>query len=207
MADQAEQQGRGITRREFLNYVWGASMALFMAELGGAIYAFSLPRFREGEFGGPKTIGTVGEKLPQPDSDPVAYPDVKTWIVNVGPQGAAQGGGHQGLVALYKVCVHLGCLYAWVESNHRFECPCHGSKYQLDGTYIEGPAPRDADRFVVQLVDKDGKVVAQTDNTAGSSNWGAPIPLPDNASDLTIVVQTGEKVDLGIRHYYQEHKA
>ena len=205
MAVQA-QEARGITRREFLNYVGIASMALFMAATGGAIYAFSLPRFREGEFGGQKAIGAVGEKLPAADSRPVAYPDVKTWIVNVGPQGAAQGGGHTGLVALYKVCVHLGCLYAWVESNHRFECPCHGSKYQLDGTYIEGPAPRDADRFVVQLVDGTGNVVAQTDNTPGSPTYGAPIPLPDNAADLTIVVQTGEKIDLGIRHYFQEHK-
>jgi cytochrome b6-f complex iron-sulfur subunit len=203
MPDAAVQQSRGITRREFLNYIWGASMALFMAELGGAIYAFSLPRFREGEFGGKKVIGTVSEKLPQPDSSPVAYPDVKTWIVNIGPESAAKGGGHQGLVALYKVCVHLGCLYAWVESNHRFECPCHGSKYQLDGTYIEGPAPRDLDRFVVQLVDSNGNVVAETENTTDGANWGAPITVPGNAGDLSIVIQTGEKIDLGKRHYYK----
>lgn len=200
MADQVVSS-RGMTRREFLNYVALASMALFTAEVGGAVLAFSLPRFREGEFGGKKVIGTIGDKLPQPDSSPVAYPDVKTWIVNIGPDGATKGSGFQGLVALYKVCVHLGCLYAWVESNHRFECPCHGSKYQLDGTYIEGPAPRDADRFVVQLVDKDGKVVAETNNQTGSSTWGAAIPIPDNAADLTIVVQTGEVINLGERHY------
>ncbi len=203
MAEPAAQQARGITRREFLNYVWGASMALFLAQFGGAILLFALPRFREGEFGGKKTIGSVGDKLPQPDSGPVAYPDVKTWIVNVGPQGAQEGGGHTGLVALYKVCVHLGCLYAWVDSNHRFECPCHGSKYQLDGTYIEGPAPRDADRFVVRLVDAGGTVVAQTQTDVTQPDYGAPIPLPDNASDLSIVVDTGNLINLGRRHYYQ----
>ena len=203
MADQAVPQVRGITRREFLNYIWGASMALFMVEMGGAIYAFSLPRFREGEFGGKKVIGALGERLPQSDSPPVAYPDVKTWIVNVGSTGAAQGGGHTGLVALYKVCVHLGCLYAWVDSNHRFECPCHGSKYQLDGTYIEGPAPRDLDRFVVKLVDDQGGVVAQTETDQSSPNYGAPIPIPDNAANLTIVVETGDKLDLGKRHFYK----
>jgi cytochrome b6-f complex iron-sulfur subunit len=203
MAEPAAQQARGITRREFLNYVWGASMALFLAQFGGAILLFALPRFREGEFGGKKTIGSVGDKLPQPDAGPVAYPDVKTWIVNVGPQGAQEGGGHLGLVALYKVCVHLGCLYAWVDSNHRVECPCHGSKYQLDGTYIEGPAPRDADRFVVRLVDAGGTVVAQTQTDVSKPDYGAPIPLPDNAGDLSIVVDTGNLINLGRRHYYK----
>ncbi len=203
MAESAAPQVRGITRREFLNYVWGASMALFLAATGGAIYAFALPRFQEGEFGGKKTIGAVSERLPAPDSPPVAYPDVKVWLANIGPKEAAKGQGKQGLVALYKVCVHLGCLYAWVDSNQRFECPCHGSKYQLDGTYIEGPAPRDLDRFVVQLVDTSGNVVAQTNATAGSPELGAPIPVPANANNLTIVVQTGEKIDLGKRLYYK----
>ncbi len=201
MADLAAQQTRSINRREFLNYVWGASMALFLAELGGAIFAFSLPRFREGEFGGPKTIGLLSERLPKPDSPPVAYPEVKVWLVNVGPQQAAKGGGKQGLLALYKVCVHLGCLYAWVDSTFRFECPCHGSKYQLDGTYIEGPAPRDLDRFVVQLVDEKGEVKAQTEQAAGQAGFGEPIPIPDNAGNLTIIVQTGEKIDVGKRHF------
>jgi cytochrome b6-f complex iron-sulfur subunit len=204
MAEPAAQQSRGITRREFLNYVWGASMALFMVELGGAIYAFALPRFQEGEFGGQKTIGPVSERLPKPDSNPIPYADVKVWLVNVGPDAAAKGGGKQGLVALYKVCVHLGCLYAWVDSNARFECPCHGSKYQLDGTYIEGPAPRDLDRFVVQLVDSAGNVVTQTEvKDSSNPDYGAPIPLPANAESLTIVVQTGEKIDLGRRYFYK----
>ena len=209
MAEAAVQQARGITRREFLNYVWGASMALFMAELGGAIFLFALPRFKEGEFGGQKTIGTVGDRLPAADAQPVAYGDVKLWLVNIGPQAAAKGGGKQGLLALYKVCVHLGCLYAWVDSNARFECPCHGSKYQLDGTYIEGPAPRDLDRFVVQLLDDSGNVAKdaqgnplQTVSDQKSPDYGAPVPVPADAGNLTIVVQTGEKIDLGKRHFY-----
>lgn len=202
MAEPAASQTRGITRREFLNYVWGASMALFLAQSGIGVLLFAMPRFREGEFGGKKTIGLIGEKLPAPDSPPVAYPDVKVWLANIGPEAAASGGKHQGVLALYKVCVHLGCLYGWVDSTNRFECPCHGSKYQLDGTYIEGPAPRDLDRFVVQLVDAQGNVVAQTDTDANSPNYGAPVPLPADASGLTIVVQTGEKIDLGKRHFY-----
>ena len=59
MAVREGQQFRNITRREFLNYVWIASLALFLAGMRGAVYAFALPRFLEGDFGGKATIGTV----------------------------------------------------------------------------------------------------------------------------------------------------
>ncbi len=202
MADSG-QQFRNISRREFLNYVWAGSMAIFLAASGGAMFAFAMPRFRAGEFGGQFTVGTVADKLPAPDSAPVAYPDVKVWLANVGPKIATKGGGKQGLVALYKVCVHLGCLYAWVDSTDRFECPCHGSKYQEDGTYIEGPAPRDLDRFVVQLIDESGKVQVETVKTSSDPNCGAPIAIPDNAQNWTIAVQTGDNINLGKRYYYR----
>jgi len=201
MADSG-MQFRSVSRREFLNYVWAGSLAIFMAASGGAMLAFAMPRFKEGEFGGTFTVGTVAEKLPAPDSPPVNYPDLKFWLVNVGPTEAAKGGGIEGLVALYKVCVHLGCLYAWVDSTVRFECPCHGSKYQEDGTYIEGPAPRDLDRFRVVITDGQGNLVDETVTTKTSPGFGAPIPAPTDGS-LVIKVDTGMKLDLGKRNYYQ----
>ncbi len=202
MADSG-QQFRNISRREFLNYVWAGSMAIFLAASGGAMFAFAMPRFNEGEFGGMYTVGTVSEKLPAPDSAPVNYPDLKFWLVNVGPKEAAKGGGNEGIVALYKVCVHLGCLYAWVDSTVRFECPCHGSKYQADGTYIEGPAPRDLDRFRVVITDGKGTLVTQTVVSKSSDmqggKFGAPIPAPTDGS-LVIKVDTGTLINMGKRH-------
>ncbi len=201
MADSG-MQFRNVSRREFLNYVWAGSLAIFLAASGGAVLAFAMPRFSEGEFGGTYTVGTVSEKLPAPDSPPVNYPDVKFWLVNIGPKEAAKGGGIQGLAALYKVCVHLGCLYAWVDSTVRFECPCHGSKYQADGTYIEGPAPRDLDRFRVVITDGQGNLVNQTVTSKSSPGYGAPIPAPTDGT-LVIKVDTGSKMDLGKRYYYR----
>jgi cytochrome b6-f complex iron-sulfur subunit len=201
MADSG-MQFRNVSRREFLNYVWAGSLAIFMAASGGAMLAFAMPRFKEGEFGGTFTVGTVAEKLPAPDSPPVNYPDLRFWLINVGPKEAAKGGGIQGLLAVYKVCVHLGCLYAWVDSTVRFECPCHGSKYQEDGTYIEGPAPRDLDRFRVVITDGQGNLVNQTVTSKSSPGYGAPIPAPTDGS-MVIKVDTGSKIDLGKRHFYQ----
>jgi cytochrome b6-f complex iron-sulfur subunit len=201
MADSG-QQFRNVSRREFLNYVWVGSLAIFMAASGGAMLAFAMPRFKEGEFGGTFTVGTVAEKLPTPDSSPVNYPDLKFWLVNIGPEAAAKGGGQEGLVALYKVCVHLGCLYAWVDSTVRFECPCHGSKYQEDGTYIEGPAPRDLDRFRVVITDGQGNLVNETVTSKTSPGFGAPIPAPTDGT-LVIKVDTGSKIDLGQRYFFR----
>ncbi|MHB0955161.1 MAG: QcrA and Rieske domain-containing protein [Pirellulaceae bacterium] len=45
----------------------------------------------------------------------------------------------EGVYAISTVCTHLGCL---VKSNvEGFECPCHGSRFTLDGTVTKGPAP------------------------------------------------------------------
>jgi len=91
------------------------------------------------------------------------------------------------LLALYGVCTHLGCLPKWVPTNTRFECPCHGSKFQGDGSYIEGPAPRALDRFVVTVTYADG-------STAETDASGGPVPLDPTKAITRIGVNTGKKV-------------
>jgi cytochrome b6-f complex iron-sulfur subunit len=97
------------------------------------------------------------------------------------------------VVALYKVCTHLGCLYNWNNQEVKFICPCHGSQFQLDGSYIQGPAPRDLDRFVIRFETEDGTVLAETDLTTGD-----PLPLPDDPNAL-VRVDTGARI-IGDRH-------
>ncbi len=36
-------------------------------------------------------------------------------------------------------CSHLGCSVNLVSEKQRFECPCHGSIFNLDGQVIHGP--------------------------------------------------------------------
>lgn len=176
MAEATVDSPAPINRREFLFYIWGASMALVLAGSGGAVLWFAYPRFREGEFGGIFTV-PVGS-LPPAGSPPQENPQGRFWLVN----------SDQGVLAIYKVCTHLGCLYKWVPSNDRFECPCHGSKFEKDGTYIEGPAPRSLDRFVVSVVDAQGSVLAETEAGDANSNpqAGGPVELPPGAAELKI---------------------
>ena len=43
------------------------------------------------------------------------------------------------------ICPHLGCRFAWNDGADKFECPCHGSQFALDGEHLAGPAPRGLD--------------------------------------------------------------
>lgn len=45
-----------------------------------------------------------------------------------------------GLHAVSAVCTHMGCLAGWNETDRTWDCPCHGSRFALDGSVIHGPA-------------------------------------------------------------------
>jgi cytochrome b6-f complex iron-sulfur subunit len=44
-----------------------------------------------------------------------------------------------GMAAISNTCTHLGCVVATTEVG--FDCPCHGSRFDPDGTVLGGPAP------------------------------------------------------------------
>jgi cytochrome b6-f complex iron-sulfur subunit len=86
----------------------------------------------------------------------------RLWLANAGGQ----------FFALSQKCPHLGCRVPFCESSGRFECPCHGSVFDIGGEYIEGPSPRGMDRYDLQLV--DGALVADTTKL---------LPGPDRGAD------------------------
>lgn len=44
-----------------------------------------------------------------------------------------------GIYAVSLVCTHLGCIVK--PSEEGFQCPCHGSWFDLNGKVVKGPAP------------------------------------------------------------------
>ncbi len=109
-----------LSRREFLYYLWGVSMAVAIAGATGATIWFALPRFKEGEFGGVVTHPGWGSPAAGQRARAL-FPDGRFWLVNIGEQTISDPRQPLGLSpvtpgvkALYMVCVHLGCLYKWV---------------------------------------------------------------------------------------------
>ncbi|HLY27049.1 MAG TPA: Rieske 2Fe-2S domain-containing protein [Aggregatilineales bacterium] len=181
----AEEQTQGVSRREFLNYIWGASMALLLAETTGAIVWFALPRFRAGEFGGvfnidpsvvpPKGQVDMASHAIITPTTPVGITAGKFWLSN----------SNEGLLAMSMVCTHLGCLFKWVPAHNQFECPCHGSHFTFNGWKKagEGPAQRNLDRFAVTVTTPGGTATTNAD--------GNPVKA-DGAT--SIAVNTGKKI-------------
>lgn len=195
-AVSAEAKSGGISRREFLYYIWGASIALYAAQFSGLLIWFLLPRFREGEFGGKFTLAV--DQIPGVNEEPANIPSGRFWLVNLDttqPNDLMKKADDEaediiGVAAIYKVCTHLGCIYAWTPANNRFECPCHGSKYRLDGRRIESPAPRALDRFRMEFLDADKNPIPGTQSEL-VDDFYAPVRLPDNAAFIS--VDTGDR--------------
>jgi glycine/D-amino acid oxidase-like deaminating enzyme/nitrite reductase/ring-hydroxylating ferredoxin subunit len=65
-------------------------------------------------------------------------------------QGAVIGRG-QNKIAVYRdeagqlhersaICTHMGCIVARNSTEKSWDCPCHGSRYDVDGRVLDGPA-------------------------------------------------------------------
>ncbi|MBI3648387.1 MAG: Rieske 2Fe-2S domain-containing protein [Actinobacteria bacterium] len=136
-----------MDRRRFLNSTWKVLGAALLVEAGWTSYDILSPNAAEG-FGGLVDAGPV--------SDFLAEGTVKYFLDGRFYVTQYQGG----LRALYQKCPHLGCKVPFCDSSTRFECPCHGSVYNVIGEYVRGPAPRGMDRFPIRI--RNDRVMVDT---------------------------------------------
>lgn len=185
------------TRREFFYYAWIGALGISSALMGAMGVLFALPRFKKGQYGGIIDLGPVSQ-LPAVGDPPINFPAGKFWLVHT----------PGGLLALYRACTHLDCLFTWDPPGNRFICPCHGSQFTEAGDLLEGPAKRSLDRFVIEIVSPEGHIVSQTNLHSGAPlSVAALVPKNETISTnsgttadettsapLVVRVDTGKKI-------------
>jgi len=151
MADAAAP--KRVTRRNILG--WGMAIILTSLTVTGIapILVYLWPAPPKGQKKGPLTIA-----LDTP-LDQISEGQVVKFNAPSSPNSAfimADGGGDnapgdlafggfvvktQGKTDVLAInCSHLGCSVALNASANTFDCPCHGSRFHLDGTVLHGPA-------------------------------------------------------------------
>lgn len=149
----------GVSRRQFFNRAIAATFGSFLALQGVYYLTFFWPKLTGG-FGADIDAGPVADLRRQVFTAtgavlPLFIPEARAYLVPAPAQLSEQFVGKsveaEGLMALYMRCVHLGCRVPWCAPSQGFECPCHGSKYDSIGEYFAGPAPRNLDRFVIEV--------------------------------------------------------
>ncbi len=118
---------------------------------------FAYPRIKANTFGAKFTLDEKASSF-KVDDPPLLNADGKFFIVKVAPDSNVKPAPYEDVVnsenimAIYQVCVHLGCLVPFIPSEKRFICPCHGSTYERNSQYVRGPATRNLDQFPVKVV-------------------------------------------------------
>lgn len=130
-----------MTRKEFLK---ATGIMLAAAPLALPSCATPAPVVRGAIDGGMVRIaaGSV------PDLS-IPFSFVKVYVGN-DPHPYLLFRGEEGNVrAVLATCTHNGCEVKKTRTS--FECPCHGSEYDLNGRVVSGPAPEPLEVYAVQV--------------------------------------------------------
>ncbi|OGL60025.1 MAG: Rieske (2Fe-2S) protein [Candidatus Tectomicrobia bacterium RIFCSPLOWO2_12_FULL_69_37] len=143
---ETQRQPQGMDRRRFLNYTgWlGILGSLAVSLLGFLRFLFPRVLFEpptQFKAGLPAdyAVGAVDTRF---------VASQRVWIIRE----------ENGFYALSAICTHLGCTPAWLATENKFKCPCHGSGFRRTGVNFEGPAPRPLERVRIALAD-DGQLL------------------------------------------------
>lgn len=63
---------------------------------------------------------------------------------------------HGELHAVNPMCTHMKCSVAWNNAEQTWDCPCHGSRFSVDGKVLTGPADHDLEKIEIKtLIEHD----------------------------------------------------
>ena len=159
-----EQAANEEPRRNFLVEFWavavGGLVGVFPFLSGLAVLLDPLRRGKAAE--GSELVRVARLEAVPDDGKPHQFPVVKTkkdaWTFSpnerVGAVFLLRQPGSESIEAFNVVCPHAGCFIGYDDNNSVFQCPCHTSSFNLDGTIIApSPSPRAMDKLEPTNVD------------------------------------------------------
>ena len=112
-----------------------------------------------------RTASALPVRLASVDRDDgadVTYPVPSADGVTIDRGTAVMIARYQGKVNAFSLaCPHENTALRWLQTERRFKCPKHKSKYAPDGTFLSGRATRSMDRFALR---KDGSTIVVDTN-------------------------------------------
>lgn len=132
-----------MTRKEFLR---ASGIMLAGAPLAAALHscAPSAPVLRTVAEG--RRVRIAASSMPDLSSP---YSFVKVYVGQESHPYVLFRGNGGTLRAVSTTCTHNGCEVK--KTRTAFECPCHGSEYDLNGKVVSGPAPDSLDVYDVRV--------------------------------------------------------
>ncbi|WP_336003435.1 FAD-dependent oxidoreductase [Halorientalis halophila] len=79
------------------------------------------------------------ERRPSAAETTLAEDEARVFRSGAGPVAAYRDEDGD-LHAVSAVCPHMGCLVEWNDGERSWDCPCHGSRFDVDGAVLDTPA-------------------------------------------------------------------
>jgi cytochrome b6-f complex iron-sulfur subunit len=145
--DEDVRLDAGLSRRHFCQAAGAAACAVAAAGAAALSADFLRPR----ALFEPPTLFTAGPPEAIDVGQVVVNETYRAYVIR----------GPEGFRALSSVCTHLGCVTRYQPGKQLIACPCHGSRFGLDGEVLAGPAPRPLPSFQMTLSAK-GEIAVDT---------------------------------------------
>ena len=159
MSEKTDKSDTATDRREFLLRLGTTAGIVAIGYQGAAALRSLVPNVSY------DTPTTVKLGMPADFPDGLKFlPDLRLFVFREGNV----------FHAISAVCTHLGCTVRAealsqpetrtvegqpLKLTHRFQCPCHGSRYAGDGSNVAGPAPKPLAWYHLETAADDGQHV------------------------------------------------
>jgi Rieske Fe-S protein len=100
----------------------------------------------------------------------------------------------QGLRAYGAYCPHAGCEVAWVDREDSVVCPCHLSRFAVDGSVQRPPAVADLDTYPAKLSPDGQTLIVDLSGGAGVFPAAAGGEVTFTVQQLPALAQVGGSV-------------